>query len=71
MSEKTENANCKAASSLRQYLPFEDEIAAIDEKIEDLKKQGPINSLQGPNARQIRELQVRQTEWLKKIYSNL
>ncbi len=55
----------------KQYLPFEEEVAAIDQQIEDLKQQDRSNSLQGQNAPQIRTLQVRQTELLKDIYSNL
>lgn len=51
-----------------QYLPFEDEVAAIDRQIEQLRSQ---DSLQGIHAGQIRELQIRQTETLKKIYANL
>lgn len=54
-----------------QYLPFEDEIASIDLKIEELKQQDQSHSLQGKNASAIRQLQVRQTELLKSIYSNL
>ena len=58
-------------SSIKQYLPFEEEVAQIDRQIEDLKKQGQSNSLQGPHAQQIRALQVRQTALLKQIYANL
>lgn len=58
-------------NSTKQYLPFEEGIAEIDQQIEDLKKQDVSNSLQGQNAEQIRALQVRQTALLKKIYSNL
>jgi hypothetical protein len=36
MSEMTENNQNEIAYSSRQYLPFEDEVAAIDERIEDL-----------------------------------
>lgn len=71
MREMTDNINTETAYSSRQYLPFEDEVAAIDEKIEELKKAGAINSLQGPNAQEIRDQQVRQTELLRQIYSNL
>lgn len=56
-------------NSAKQYLPFEDEIAAIDRQIDELKQQD--NSLQGSNAPQIRNLQVLQTELLKKLYLNL
>ena len=55
----------------KQYLPFEDDVAAIDQQIEDLKQQDRSHSLQGQNAQQIRALQVRQTDLLKQIYSNL
>ena len=58
-------------SSTKQYLPFEEEVARIDRQIEDLTKQGYPNSLQGPNAQQIRKLQVKQTALLKQIYTNL
>lgn len=58
-------------NTAKQYLPFEEEVAAIDRQIEDLKKQDQSNSLQGPFAQQIRTLQVRQTALLKQIYSNL
>ena len=51
-----------------QYLLFEDEIAKIDRQISQLQEDG---SLQGKHAQQIRSLQVRQTELLKEIYSNL
>ncbi|MCE5187296.1 MAG: acetyl-CoA carboxylase carboxyltransferase subunit alpha [Planctomycetaceae bacterium] len=57
------------ANGVKQYLPFEEEIAAIDRQIEELKQQD--NSLQGANASQIRKLQVQQTELMKSIYSNL
>lgn len=68
---ETENNNNEIEFSSRQYLPFEEAIAAIDEKIEEFKKQGQTNSLQGQYARQIREQQVLQTELLKQVYSNL
>jgi acetyl-CoA carboxylase carboxyl transferase subunit alpha len=55
----------------KQYLPFEEEVAAIDQQIEDLIHQDRSNSLQGRNAQQIRSLQVSQTNLLKQIYSNL
>jgi len=51
-----------------QYLPFEEEVAKIDQLI---AQQGNEDSLQGKNASKIRQLQVRQTELLQKIYSNL
>lgn len=68
MTEKIKNEKTNTA---KQYLPFEEEIAAIDQQIEELKKQDRSNSLQGQNAQQIRALQVQQTDLLKKIYSNL
>jgi acetyl-CoA carboxylase carboxyl transferase subunit alpha len=58
-------------NTTQQYLPFEDEIAHMDRQIEALKKQGQPHSLQGPNAPQIRALQVRQTALLKQVYTNL
>ncbi|OQY05089.1 MAG: acetyl-CoA carboxylase carboxyl transferase subunit alpha [Planctomycetales bacterium 4572_13] len=66
MAEKIKN---EIANVTKQYLPFEEEVAAIDQQIEDLKQQD--RSLQGQHAQQIRTLQVRQTELLKDIYSNL
>lgn len=51
------------------YLPFEDQIAKLDRQIEELRKQD--NSLQGPNAPQIRQIQKEQTQLLKDIYANL
>jgi acetyl-CoA carboxylase carboxyl transferase subunit alpha len=71
MNEMTKNNKNEIASSARQYLPFEGDISAIDEKIEELKKQGQTNSLQGQNAQQIRAEQVQLTALLKQIYSNL
>ena len=71
MDKDSKNTANEIDFSSRQYLPFEDEVAAIDEKIEDLKKQGQSNSLQGQNAEQIRTEQVRLTALLKQIYSNL
>ncbi|MEN8127232.1 MAG: acetyl-CoA carboxylase carboxyltransferase subunit alpha [Planctomycetota bacterium] len=68
MAEEIKN---EVENTSKQYLPFEEEVAAIDQQIEDLKKQDRTNSLQGQNAQQIRTLQVRQTELLKQIYSNL
>ena len=68
MAEEIKN---ETANKMKQYLPFEEEVAAIDQQIEDLKKQDRSNSLQGQNAQQIRTLQVRQTDLLKQIYSNL
>lgn len=67
----TEEIKSEIANTTKQYLPFEEEVAAIDQQIEDLKKQDRFNSLQGQNAQQIRSLQVRQTDLLKQIYSNL
>lgn len=51
------------------YLPFEDQIAKLDRQIEELRKQD--NSLQGPNAPKIRQIQKEQTQLLKDIYANL
>lgn len=67
----TDEIKNEMANTAKQYLPFEEEVAAIDQQIEDLKKQDRSNSLQGQNAQQIRTLQVRQTDLLKQIYSNL
>jgi acetyl-CoA carboxylase carboxyl transferase subunit alpha len=67
----TEETKTEIANTTKQYLPFEEEVAAIDQQIEDLKRQDRSNSLQGQNAQQIRTLQVRQTDLLKQIYSNL
>jgi len=55
-------------NTIKQYLPFEQEVANIDQQIESLRGDG---QLQGKNAQQIRELQVRQTTLLQQIYSNL
>ncbi|RKY13395.1 MAG: acetyl-CoA carboxylase carboxyl transferase subunit alpha [Planctomycetota bacterium] len=65
----TDKIKTETDNTTKQYLPFEEEVAAIDQQIEDLKQQD--QSLQGQNAQQIRALQVRQTELLKQIYSNL
>lgn len=51
-----------------QYLPFEEELAKIDQQI---AQQESKDSLQGRNASKIRQLQIRQTELLQKIYSSL
>ena len=67
----TKEMQNEIANTTKQYLPFEEEVAAIDQQIEDLKKQDRFNSLQGQNAQQIRMLQVHQTDLLKRIYSNL
>lgn len=67
----TNESNNKVINSVMQYLPFEDEIAAIDQQIEELKQQDKSRSLQGLNASAIRSLQVQQTELLKELYSNL
>jgi acetyl-CoA carboxylase carboxyl transferase subunit alpha len=56
-------------SSAKQYLPFEEQIAAFDRQIDELKHQD--NSFQGANAPKIRELQVAQTELMKSVYSCL
>lgn len=51
------------------YLPFEDQIAKLDRQIDELRKQD--NSLQGPNAPQIRQYQKEQTKLLQELYNNL
>jgi acetyl-CoA carboxylase carboxyl transferase subunit alpha len=56
-------------SGVKQYLPFEEEIAVIDRQIDELKQHD--NSLQGSNAPKIRQLQVAQPDLMKSIYSNL
>lgn len=58
-------------NTVLQYLPFESEIAELDRQIEQLRKQNPQDSLQGQTSQQIRQLQVQQTELLKKIYTAL
>ena len=57
-------------NTVNQYLPFEDEVAAIDQQIQELKAQGQ-HAGNGKIASKIRQLQLRQTELLKDIYSNL
>ena len=54
-----------------QYLPFEDKIAELDRRIEELRSLNPQNSLQGETSADIRKLQVQQTDLLKNIYQNL
>ena len=54
-----------------QYLPFEAEIAELDRRIEELRKKNPQQSLQGETSMEIRDLQVRQTDLLKTIYTTL
>lgn len=54
-----------------QYLPFENEIAELDRRIEELRKQHPQESLRGDASPAIRQLQVKQTELLKSVYTNL
>lgn len=51
------------------YLPFEDKIAQLDRQIDELRQKD--QSLQGPNAPQIRQFQKEQTLLLQHIYSNL
>jgi acetyl-CoA carboxylase carboxyl transferase subunit alpha len=51
------------------YLQFEDQVAQFDRQIEDLRKQD--QSLQGPNAAEIRRLQKEQTKLLQELYSGL
>lgn len=58
-------------NTVKQYLDFEADVAAIDQQIEELKKADGDQSLRGPNAQKIRALQVKQTSLLKQIYSNL
>ncbi len=58
-------------NTVKQYLPFEQEVAKIDQQVEELRTADAQHSLQGKHAQQIRELQVRQTSLLKDIYSNL
>ncbi|MCI0499249.1 MAG: acetyl-CoA carboxylase carboxyltransferase subunit alpha [Planctomycetales bacterium] len=63
--------NIEISNVVKQYLPFEEEVAAIDRQIEDLRQQDSQPLQQGKNDAQIRTLQVRQTELLKRIYSSL
>jgi acetyl-CoA carboxylase carboxyl transferase subunit alpha len=51
------------------YLQFEDQVAQLDRQIEELRQQD--QSLQGPNAPQIRQFQKEQTQLLQNLYSNL
>ena len=64
-------AGLETKNAVNQYLPFEQEVAEIDQQIESLRTQDEAGSIQGKNALQIRQLQVRQTELLKNIYSGL
>lgn len=57
--------------SALQYLPFESDIAELDRQIEQLRDQNPKQSLQGESSPAIRKLQVKQTEKLKSLYTNL
>lgn len=59
------------ANAVMQYLDFEEDIAAIDRQIDELKQQDGEQFQRGSNAPLIRSLQVKQTQLLKKIYSNL
>ena len=68
---KQDMAGQQTKNSLNQYLPFEQGVAEIDQQIEALRNEDETGSIQGKNALQIRQLQVRQTELLKTIYSNL
>lgn len=52
-----------------QYLDFEQDIAKLDQQIEDLRKQQQENKTD--NSAQIRKLQRKQTTQLNKIYSKL
>ena len=58
-------------NTVKQYLPFEQKVAQIDQQIEELRAQDEQYSIQGKHAQQIRNLQVRQTDLLKEIYSGL
>ncbi|MHC4551900.1 MAG: acetyl-CoA carboxylase carboxyltransferase subunit alpha [Planctomycetota bacterium] len=58
-------------NAVNQYLPFEQDVSEIDQQIEALRAEDAAGSIQGKNALQIRQLQVRQTELLKNIYSKL
>jgi len=60
-----------AKATVLQYLPFEDKIAELDRRIEELRSQNPRQSLQGETSLEIRQLQVQQTDLLKDIYKNL
>jgi acetyl-CoA carboxylase carboxyl transferase subunit alpha len=51
------------------YLQFEDQVARLDRQIDELRKQD--QSLQGPNASDIRRLQKEQTKLLQELYSGL
>lgn len=68
---KQDMAGQETNNAVNQYLPFEQEVAEIDRQIETLRDDDEGGSIQGKNALQIRQLQVRQTELLKNIYSNL
>jgi len=52
-----------------QYLPFEDEIASLDERIKSLKSESTSGSID--QSGEIRNLQTAQTALLQKTYSNL
>ena len=52
-----------------QYLPFEDSIAKLDRRIEQLRQASSNDGKD--NSAQIRQLQKQQTSELKKIYSSL
>lgn len=58
-------------NSVSQYLPFEDEVAAVDQQLKELQEQDRQQPGKSQNAQAIRQLQMRQTELLKEIYSNL
>jgi len=64
MAESTNKSNGK------QYLPFEDKIADIDQQITDLKRRASANGAENDST-EIRKLQKLQTAELKQIYSNL
>ncbi len=58
-------------NTVKQYLPFEQDVASLDREIERLHNDNGHRSLQGKHAQQIRLLQVQQTNLLKDIYSSL
>lgn len=58
-------------NTVLQYLPFENEIAELDRQIEELRRQHPQDSLRGEASPSIRDLQVKQTDLLKQIYTTL
>jgi len=62
-------ANMTTATNKLQYLPFEEKIAALDRRIEDLNR---IAAREGvDNSGEIRRIQREQTTELGKLYANL